>query len=198
TRTETKNINSLRSVEQAVRFEMMRQAQVLDDGGSIDQETRHYQETDGSTSKGRPKESADDYRYFNDPDLPPVLAPREWVEEIRQTLPEMPWIRRARIHEEWGLKDAAMRDLVNAGALDLVSAPTEECAAAGDARSRWVSYLSAKAEEEGVDVPALESTPAQVARVIALDKEGKLTTKRARQAVDGVPAGEGDVDEVVK
>src|SRR5699024_12111829 len=97
TRTETKNINSLRSVEQAVRLEMMRQAQVLDDGGSIDQEPRHYQETDGSTSKGRPKESADDYRYINDPELPPVLAPREWVEEIRQTLPEIPWIRHAHL-----------------------------------------------------------------------------------------------------
>lgn len=198
TRTETKNINSLRSVEQAVRFEMMRQAQVLADGGTIDQETRHYQETDGSTSKGRPKETADDYRYFNDPDLPPVLAPREWVEEIRQTLPEMPWIRRARIQEEWGLKDAEMRDLVNAGALDLIIATTEEGATADEARSWWVSYLSAKANEQGVDLPALSITPAQVARVIVLVKEGKLTTKLARQAVDGVLAGEGDVDEVVK
>lgn len=198
TRTETKNINSLRSVEQAVRFEMMRQAQVLDDGGVIDQETRHYQETDGSTSKGRPKETADDYRYFNDPDLPPVLAPREWVEEIRQTLPEMPWIRRARIQEEWCLKDAEMRDLVNAGALDLIIATTEEGTTPDEARSWWVSYLSAKANEQGVDLPALSITPAQVARVAALVKEGKLTNKLARQAVDGVLAGEGDVDEVVK
>ncbi|RTY89549.1 hypothetical protein EKL28_16510, partial [Staphylococcus aureus] len=92
TRTETKNINSLKSVEQAVRYEMQRQAQVLEDGGEIVQETRHYQETDGSTSKGRPKETAEDYRYFNDPDLPPVIAPKEWVEEIRATLPELPWI----------------------------------------------------------------------------------------------------------
>ena len=177
---------------------MMRQAQVLDDGGVIDQETRHYQETDGSTSKGRPKETADDYRYFNDPDLPPVLAPREWVEEIRQTLPEMPWIRRARIQEEWGLKDAEMRDLVNAGALDLIIATTEEGTTPDEARSWWVSYLSAKANEQGVDLPALSITPAQVARVAALVKEGKLTNKLARQAVDGVLAGEGDVDEVVK
>lgn len=105
TRTETKNINSLKSVEQAVRYEMQRQAQVLTDGGFIRQETRHYQETDGSTSAGRIKETAEDYRYFNDPDLPPVIAPREWVEEIRATLPELPWIRRARIQKEWGLKD---------------------------------------------------------------------------------------------
>lgn len=197
TRTETKNINSLRSVEQAVRFEMMRQAQVLEDGGEIVQETRHYQETDGSTSKGRPKETAEDYRYFNDPDLPPVYAPAEWVEEIRATLPEMPWIRRARIQSEWGIKDKEMRDLVNAGALELIIATVEAGAAPADARSWWVAYLSGKANEAGVELESLDITPAQVARVIELVKDGKLTTKLGRQAVDGVLAGEGDVDEVV-
>lgn len=198
TRTETKNINSLRSVEQAVRFEMQRQARVLEDGGSIEQETRHYQETNGTTSKGRPKETADDYRYFNDPDLPPVIAPREWVEEIRQTLPEMPWIRRARIQQEWGIKDEEMRDLVNAGALDLIIATVEAGAQPSEARSWWVSYLAGKANEAGVELVALPITPQQVVRVIELIKEGKLTTKLARKAVDGVLAGEGDIDEVVK
>ncbi|HCT14478.1 MAG TPA: Asp-tRNA(Asn)/Glu-tRNA(Gln) amidotransferase GatCAB subunit B, partial [Corynebacterium nuruki] len=125
TRTESKNINSLKSVEQAVRFEMQRQAACLVNGVEIVQETRHYQEADGTTAKGRPKETMADYRYFNDPDLPPVLAPAEWVEEIRKTLPEMPWIRRARIQEEWGLKDEEMRDLVNAGALELIIATVE-------------------------------------------------------------------------
>ncbi|WP_136141045.1 Asp-tRNA(Asn)/Glu-tRNA(Gln) amidotransferase subunit GatB [Corynebacterium endometrii] len=197
TRTETKNINSLKSVEQAVRFEMQRQAQVLEDGGEIIQETRHYQESDGSTSKGRPKETAEDYRYFNDPDLPPVLAPAEWVEEIRATLPEMPWIRRARIQEEWGIKDEEMRDLVNAGALDLIVETVEAGAKPAEARSWWVSYLTGKANEAGKDLQDLEISPAQVARVAELVAEGKLTNKLARQAVDGVLAGEGDVDEVV-
>ena len=198
TRTETKNINSLKSVEQAVRYEMQRQAQVLVDGGSIRQETRHYQETDGSTSAGRIKETAEDYRYFNDPDLPPVIAPREWVEEIRATLPELPWVRRARIQQEWGLKDEEMRDLVNAGALDLVVDTVEAGTTPDEARSWWVAYLSQQANERGVDLAELEITPAQVARVVALIKEGKLTNKLARQAVDGVLAGEGDVDEVVE
>ncbi|WP_018023700.1 Asp-tRNA(Asn)/Glu-tRNA(Gln) amidotransferase subunit GatB [Corynebacterium ulceribovis] len=198
TRTETKNINSLKSVEQAVRYEMMRQAAVLTAGGSIDQETRHFQETDGSTSKGRPKETADDYRYFNDPDLPPVFAPREWVEEIRATLPELPWVRRARIQQEWGLKDEEMRDLVNAGALDLIVDTVEAGAKPADARSWWVAYLAQKANEAGVELAELAITPAQVARTIALIDEGKLTNKLARKAVDGVLAGEGDVDEVVK
>ncbi|AGT05248.1 glutamyl-tRNA (Gln) amidotransferase, subunit B [Corynebacterium glutamicum MB001] len=197
TRTETKNINSLKSVEQAITFEMQRQAQVLDDGGVIDQETRHYQEADGSTSKGRPKETAEDYRYFNDPDLPPVIAPREWVEEIRATLPELPWVRRARIQEEWKLSDAEMRDLINANALDLIIETVEAGTTPDEARAWWVSYISQKANESGVELDALGVAPAHVARVVALVSEGKLTNKLARQAIDGVIAGEGDVDAVV-
>ncbi|MCS4534837.1 Asp-tRNA(Asn)/Glu-tRNA(Gln) amidotransferase subunit GatB [Corynebacterium sp. HS2168-gen11] len=197
TRTETKNINSLKSVEQAVRFEMMRQAAVIEAGGEILQETRHYQETDGTTTSGRIKETAEDYRYFNDPDLPPVIAPREWVEEIRATLPELPWVRKARIQQEWELSDAEMRDLVNAGALELIIATVEAGATSGEARSWWVSYLAQKAKEAGVELEQLAITPAQVARVVVLINEGKLTNKLARQAVDGVLAGEGDVDAVV-
>ncbi|WP_394280547.1 Asp-tRNA(Asn)/Glu-tRNA(Gln) amidotransferase subunit GatB [Corynebacterium sp.] len=197
TRTETKNINSLKSVEQAVRFEMQRQAQAIVNGEEIVQETRHYQETDGTTSKGRPKENSDDYRYFNDPDLPPVFAPAEWVEEIRATLPEMPWVRRARIQEEWQLPEAEFRDLVNAGALDLVVDTVEAGTTPDEARAWWVSYLSGKANELDKDLDALGVTPADVARVVALVKDGKLTTKLARQALDGVIEGEGNVDEVV-
>lgn len=198
TRTETKNINSLKSVEQAVRFEMQRQARVLEDGGEIIQETRHYQETDGSTKSGRVKETAEDYRYFNDPDLPPVIAPREWVEEIRATLPELPWVRKARIQQEWGLKDEEMRDLVNAGALELVIATVEAGTTPDEARAWWVSYLTQKANAAEVTLEELAITPAQVAEVVGLIKEGKLTNKLARQAVDGVLAGEGSVAEVVK
>ena len=197
TRTETKNINSLKSVEQAVRFEMQRQAACIVNGVEIIQETRHYQEADGSTSRGRVKETMADYRYFNDPDLPPVLAPSEWVEEIRETLPEMPWIRRARIQEEWGLKDEEMRDLVNAGALDLIISTVEAGATPAEARSWWVAYLAQKANEAGTDLEGLPIAPAQVAEVVGLIKEGKLTNKLARQAVDGVLAGEGTVAEVV-
>ena len=176
TRTETKNINSLKSVEQAVRYEMQRQAQVLTDGGFIRQETRHYQETDGSTSAGRIKETAEDYRYFNDPDLPPVIAPREWVEEIRATLPELPWVRRARIQQEWGLKDEEMRDLVNAGALEPIPATVEAGTTADEARAWWVNYLSAAAREQNVELEALPSLPARPAEVVGLVMEGKLTT----------------------
>ena len=191
TRTETKNINSLRSVEQAVRFEMQRQAQCLKHGVDIVQETRHYQETDGTTSKGRPKETMADYRYFNDPDLPPVVAPSEWVEEIRATLPELPWVRRARIQKEWKLSDEELRDLVNAGALDLVVDTVDAGVTPTEARSWWVSYLAQKANEQEVELDALPISPRQVARVAKLVGDGKLTNKLARSAIDGVFAGEG-------
>ena len=176
---------------------MMRQAQVIVDGGTIIQETRHYQETDGSTTAGRLKETAEDYRYFNDPDLPPVIAPREWVEEIRATLPELPWVRKARIQKEWGLSDAEMRDLVNAGALELIIETVDAGTTPGEARSWWVSYLTQKANAADVELFDLAITPAQVAEVVSLINEGKLTNKLARQAVDGVLEGEGTVSEVV-
>ncbi|WP_030104021.1 Asp-tRNA(Asn)/Glu-tRNA(Gln) amidotransferase subunit GatB [Actinoalloteichus caeruleus] len=197
TRTETKNVNSLRSVERAVRFEMSRQGAVLSGGGSIVQETRHFDESSGSTSAGRRKETSEDYRYFPEPDLVPVAPSREWVEELRGTLPELPWERRRRIQQEWDLSDAEMRDLLNAGAVDLIAATVEAGASSAEARSWWVSYLLQQANLRGEELAALPITPVQVARVIELVATGTLTNKLARQAVDGVLAGEGEPDEVV-
>ncbi|WP_016932865.1 Asp-tRNA(Asn)/Glu-tRNA(Gln) amidotransferase subunit GatB [Rhodococcus sp. R1101] len=197
TRTETKNVNSLKSVEVAVRYEMRRQAAVLVSGGEVIQETRHFQEADGTTSPGRRKETAEDYRYFPEPDLEPIAPDAAWVEELRATLPELPWLRRARIQADWGVSDEEMRDLVNAGALDLVIATTEAGAPASEARSWWVAYLAQQANTRGVELAELPITPEQLARVIALVAEGKLTNKLARQVVDGVLAGEGEPDEVV-
>ncbi|RKT85782.1 aspartyl/glutamyl-tRNA(Asn/Gln) amidotransferase subunit B [Saccharopolyspora antimicrobica] len=197
TRTETKNVNSLRSVERAVRFEMQRHGAVLASGGSILQETRHFDESTGSTSAGRRKETSEDYRYFPEPDLVPIAPSREWVEELAKTLPELPWERRKRAKEQWGLSDEELRDLVNAGALELIAETVEAGAQPGEARSWWVSYLAQQANTRGVELADLDITPKQVARVIALVAEGKLTNKLARQVVDGVLAGEGEPDDVV-
>src|ERR1700678_490661 len=120
TRTETKNVNSLRSVERAVRFEIERQAAVLDAGGRVIQETRHFHEDSGTTTSGRSKEEAQDYRYFPEPDLVPIAPSAEWVAQIRAALPEPPAARRARLQADWGLSDADMAAL-NAEALDLVA-----------------------------------------------------------------------------
>jgi len=197
TRTETKNVNSLRSVERAVRYEMTRQAAVLVGGGEILQETRHFQEATGTTSPGRRKETSEDYRYFPEPDLVPIAPDAEWVESLRKTLPEMPADRRKRIQNEWQLTDLELRDLVNAGAVELVAATVDAGATAGEARAWWVNYLSQEANTRGVELGELPITPAQVARVAALVSDGKVTNKMAREVVDGVLAGEGEPDEVV-
>ncbi|MFJ8915314.1 Asp-tRNA(Asn)/Glu-tRNA(Gln) amidotransferase subunit GatB [Amycolatopsis sp. NPDC102389] len=198
TRTETKNVNSLRSVERAVRYEMTRQAAILAEGGSIKQETRHFQEADGTTSSGRTKETAEDYRYFPEPDLVPIAPSREWVEELRKTLPEMPSERRKRIQQEWNLTDEALRDLLNVGAVDLVAATVEAGATPDEARSWWVNTLAQEANSREIELAELAITPAQLAEVIALVNSGELTNKLAKEVVQGVLAGEGSPSEVVE
>jgi aspartyl-tRNA(Asn)/glutamyl-tRNA(Gln) amidotransferase subunit B len=170
----------------------------LASGGTVLQETRHFDESTGTTRAGRVKETSEDYRYFPEPDLVPVAPSREWVEELRATLPEMPWERRRRIQSDWNLSDLELRDLVNAGAVDLVAATVDAGAASGDARSWWVSYLSQQANNRGVELTELPITPAQVAGVIALVTSGSLNNKLAREVVDGVLAGEGEPAEIVE
>ena len=196
TRTETKNVNSLKSVEVAVRYEMRRQAAVLESGGTILQETRHFHE-DGYTSPGRSKETAQDYRYFPEPDLEPVAPSAELVERLRATIPELPWLSRKRIQQDWGVSDEVMRDLVNIGALDLIAATVDHGASSDQARAWWGNFLVQKANESGVELDALPITPAQVAAVVKLVDEGKLSNKLARQVVEGVLAGEGEPEEVM-
>jgi aspartyl-tRNA(Asn)/glutamyl-tRNA(Gln) amidotransferase subunit B len=197
TRTETKNVNSLRSVERAVRFEIERQAAVLDAGQKVLQETRHFHEENGTTTAGRSKEEAQDYRYFPEPDLVPVAPDRDWVEQIRASLPELPAARRARLQAEWGLSELEMTQLQNAGALDLIGATVAAGASAADARKWWMGELARHANATGTDLAALAITPAQVAKVSALVKAGTINDKLARQVLDGVLAGEGDPDAVV-
>jgi len=197
TRTETKNVNSLRSVERAVRFEIERQAAVLDGGGRVVQETRHFHEDNGTTTPGRSKEEAQDYRYFPEPDLVPVAPSREWVEEIRASLPELPAARQARLQREWGLPDLDMVALRNAGALDLVAETVAAGAPPDQARNLWLGELSRRAHDSGTELTALLVTPAQVARVSELVAAGMLNDRLARQVLDGVLAGEGSPDEIV-
>lgn len=197
TRTETKNVNSLRSIERAIRSEIERQADVLEAGESVFQETRHFDESSGTTSSGRPKSDADDYRYFAEPDLLPVAASPEWIEELRSTLPEPPAQRRARLQEAWGFSDIDFAGIVGAGALDLVDATVAAGATPAAARKWWVSDLARRANEAGVELDAVGITPAQVAAVQELVDEGKINDKLARQVIDGVIAGEGEPAEVV-
>jgi aspartyl-tRNA(Asn)/glutamyl-tRNA(Gln) amidotransferase subunit B len=196
-RTETKNVNSLRSVERAVRYEVQRHAAVLDSGGKVLQETRHWHEDTGITTSGREKSDAEDYRYFPEPDLVPVAPSREWVEQLRADLPEPPREKRGRLQADWGFSDLEMRDTVGAGALVLVERTIAAGASPQAARKWWLGELARRANEAGVELTDLSVGPDHVARVQALVDEGKLNDKLARQVLDGLLAGEGSVDEIV-
>lgn len=196
TRSETKNVNSLRSVERAVSGEIERQANRLEQGERIVQETRHFLEESGLTRPGRSKEQAEDYRYFPEPDLVPITPDANWIEELRATLPEKPSTRRKRLQAEWKVPDKEMISMLNSELLDTV----EETVILGSdptkARSWWLGEISRLANEKAV-APTSLITPMQVAEVIALIANGELTDKLARQVVEGVINNEGTPREVI-
>jgi aspartyl-tRNA(Asn)/glutamyl-tRNA(Gln) amidotransferase subunit B len=197
TRSETKNVNSLRSVERAVRHEISRQAALLGAGGRVVQETRHWHEDTGTTTSGRSKEQAEDYRYFPEPDLVPVAPDPGWVQQLRAELPPPPGQRRRELQQEWGLNDVEMQALVNAGAVELVDETVRAGAPHEAARKWWLGELARHANERGTDLASLPMTPVQVARVVALVEAGTVNDKLARQVIEGVLAGEGEPDDVV-
>ncbi|GAB3623232.1 Asp-tRNA(Asn)/Glu-tRNA(Gln) amidotransferase subunit GatB [Mariniluteicoccus endophyticus] len=198
TRTETKNVNSLRSVENAVRYEITRQAAILGAGDKVHQETRMWHEDSGITTPGRSKETAEDYRYFPEPDLVPVVADAEWVEGLRATLPEPPAERLRRVTAEWGFSEAEMRDVLNADALDVIEQTVRAGANPASARKWWLGELARRAKEQGVELAGLAISPAQVAGVQELVDAGTVNDKLARQVIEGVLAGEGEPAEVVE
>jgi aspartyl-tRNA(Asn)/glutamyl-tRNA(Gln) amidotransferase subunit B len=196
TRTETKNVNSMRSVERAVRYEIQRQAAILAKGGTITQETRHWHEDTGTTSPGRPKSDADDYRYFPEPDLLPIEPDPTLIESLRAALPEAPAVRRKRLRESWGFTDLEFRDVQNSGLLVEVEETVAAGAAPAQARKWWTGEIARLANAQGAELAALIS-PKHVAEIVALVENGDLTDRLARQVVEGVIAGEGTPAEVV-
>ena len=198
TRAEVKNVNSLRSVERAVRHEVGRQAARLDAGDRIVQETRHFHEDTGTTTPGRSKEEAQDYRYFPEPDLVPIAPAREWVEELRATLPELPAERRRRVVADLGLDAAEVAAMARAGVLDLVVASVEASAPPAEARNWWLGDLLARANAAGVDPADVGVTPVQVARVCALVAEGTLSATMAKKVLAGVAETGTDPDAVIE
>jgi aspartyl-tRNA(Asn)/glutamyl-tRNA(Gln) amidotransferase subunit B len=197
TRSETKNVNSLRSVERAIRYEMTRQAAILSAGGRVVQETRHWHEDTGVTTSGRSKEQAEDYRYFPEPDLVPIAPDPQWVDRLRGTMPEPPAQRRRRLQAEWGLTDLEMRDVLNARAVELIEATIAAGASPAAARKWWTQELSRRANADGVELADLPVGPAQIAELQRLVDDGTINDTLARQALDGVLAGEGDPAQVV-
>ena len=186
TRSETKNVNSLRSVERAVRGEMIRHAELLDAGKKVVQETRHFHEDTGLTTPGRSKEQAEDYRYFPEPDLVPVAPDATWIEEIRSRLPEKPSLRRKRLQESWQVTDKEMAAMINADVLDLVEETVTLGADPTRARGWWLGEIARIANEKEVSAGELSITPTDVAEIVALVAAGELTDKLARQVVEEI------------
>ena len=197
TRSETKNVNSLRSVERAVRGEMIRHAELLNKGERVVQETRHFQEDTGLTRSGRSKEQAEDYRYFPEPDLVPVAPDAAWIEKLRARLPEHPSLRRKRLQEQWAVPDKEMAAMLNADALDIVEETVLLGADPARARGWWLGEISRIANEKGVSISELAISPKDVAQIVALVAQGDLTDKLARQVVEGVISGQGSPQEVI-
>jgi aspartyl-tRNA(Asn)/glutamyl-tRNA(Gln) amidotransferase subunit B len=142
------------------------------------------------------KSDAEDYRYFPEPDLVPVAPTRQTVEALAQTLPEPPTQRRRRLQGDWGFSDLEMRDVVNAGAVELIELSVEAGATPAGARKWWTGELARRGNAEGRAVDEFGVTPEHVAELDRLVKQGRLNDSMARQVLDGVIAGEGSPVEV--
>jgi aspartyl-tRNA(Asn)/glutamyl-tRNA(Gln) amidotransferase subunit B len=197
-RTETKNVNSLRSVEKAVNSEIERQADVLTKGEKVTQETRHFHEDSGTSSSGRSKEEAEDYRYFPEPDLVPVIADQKWIDLLKSDLPEAPSVQRKRLANEWGFSDEEMRDVVSLGAIDLIAQTIQAGASAQAARKWWLGELARRATELDKELTELNVTVADICEIENLVQTEALTDKLARAVLDGLINKEGSVSEIIQ
>ncbi|WP_237205954.1 Asp-tRNA(Asn)/Glu-tRNA(Gln) amidotransferase subunit GatB [Rothia nasimurium] len=198
TRSETKNVNSLRSVERAVRYEIQRHAAVLEAGEKVVQETRHWHEDTRETTSGRPKSDADDYRYFPEPDLVPVVTDEEWIERLRAELPEPPAERRRRLKADWGFSDEEFRDVVNAGAMDAIEETVAAGAPASVARKWWMGEIARIAKEREVELTETGATATTIVELNQLIEGKKINDKIARQVLGFVIEGEGTPAEIVE
>ncbi len=190
TKVEIKNMNSFRSLERAIEYEAARQIGVLDDGGTLVQETRHWDEEAGVTHSMRTKEGSSDYRYFTEPDLVPMVFDRDWVESVRERLPELPAERRKR-YADLGL------DPGQVSALSAMSAPArtlfDDAVAVGAPAplvSNWVTgEIAAYLRRTGVEIPAISGV--ELAELVEIVRDGTVSATAAKEVLEGVLAGEG-------
>ncbi|MES2342229.1 MAG: Asp-tRNA(Asn)/Glu-tRNA(Gln) amidotransferase subunit GatB [Pseudomonadota bacterium] len=198
TRCEIKNVNSYRFIQQAIEYEARRQIEILEDGGKIDQETRLFDSVKGETRSMRSKEEANDYRYFPDPDLLPLVLDPAWVKAIEQSLPELPDAKKARLQSQYGLS------AYDAGVLITEQARAdffEEAAKGRDAKltSNWVTNeLAARLTAAGQDIGDSPLKPADIAELVALIEEGVISSKIAKDVFDRMWAGEGGARAIVE
>ncbi len=198
TRAELKNINSFRFIKQAIDYEVERQAEILDEGGRVIQETRLFDATTGMTRSMRGKEEAHDYRYFPDPDLVPLVVSREWVEEVRRTLPELPEAKLERFIREYGIPryDAEVLSAERA-----LADYYDECARLhgnGKACSNWVMGEVTRAlNETGLAIGEAPVTPAMLAGMLGRIDDGTISGKIAKTVFEEMWKSGKDADAVI-
>ena len=200
TRAEVKNLNSFRFVEQAIEFEIRRQTEVLEAGGSITQETRLYDSDKGETRPLRMKEEANDYRYFPDPDLLPIAINRADIEAIRATLPELPDAKRVRFMKDYGLSTSDAEFLSTSTAMSVFLDATVP-ASGGDAKAsaNWImGELSANLNRTGISIETSPITPAMLGGLIRRIKDGTISGKLAKEVFLAMWNGEGDADKIIE
>jgi aspartyl-tRNA(Asn)/glutamyl-tRNA(Gln) amidotransferase subunit B len=192
TRCEIKNLNSLRSLGRAIEYEATRQIHILEEGGSVHQETRHWHEGEGRTVGGRSKEEAYDYRYFPEPDLVPVVPDEAWKAAVREQLPELPAARRERLANVAGVAPAAAALVVE---LDLDGLVHAAIAAGGDGRVA----LNRAGNEVAADIDAARRLDAGAfAVLVRMESAGELTPTQAKQVLSQLLAEGGDPAEIAK
>ena len=199
TRTELKNLNSFRFVERAINFEIERQIDVLEGGGSVVQETRLYDAERNETRSMRSKEEAHDYRYFPEPDLLPLEITESFIEELRATLPELPDAKRSRFMSEYGLSryDAGVLTATREMA-DFFETTARLCEDPKLAANWVMGELSGALNRAGQEVTASPVTPAALAGLLTRIRDNTISGKIAKQIFEGMWAGEGDADGLIE
>ena len=200
TRTELKNINSFRFVERAMEYEIERQIDILEDGGSITQETRLYDSDKHETRSMRSKEEAHDYRYFPDPDLPPMVLDDSFIEQVRTTLPELPTAKKTRFESELGLstEDANILTATRETA-DFFENVLNATKAESKIVANWMSgELFANLNKSEIDIQDSPINPTQFAKLLDRVADNTLSNKTAKQVFAGLWDKEGEVDEIIE
>ena len=199
TKTEIKNINSFRGVERAIEYEAMRQAELLEEGGTVVQETRTWDEKEGVTKSMRKKEEANDYRYFPEPDLVPFTVSEEYIEEIRKTLPELPAARKERYMESYGLTSYDADYLTNDKArADYFEAMVAAGADPKEAANWLMGDFAKKLSQSGLEMAAAPVTAAALADLLGLIGKGTISGKIAKQVFSDMWETGKDAETIVK
>ena len=199
-RAEIKNINSFKFVESAINYEVMRQQDILESGGSVIQETRLYDPKKNETRPMRSKEEANDYRYFPDPDLLPVEISEEKIEEIKSTLPELPDAKKNRYINNYALKedDAEILSLNTSLSLFFEESIKDKKSEAQLVANFILSELMGLCNKKNVDISSIAVTPSHVAKLMNYVTEGKISSKQAKDILNDIWAGSSDIDEIIK